>query len=264
MHARDRFSRPTLVRRNRRAYPRLPADQLGWLKRVRLAYGPAVSLIDLSVQGAFFEVDYRLRPGDTTDFELMAADDQAVVTGHIVRTEISGLNADVVRYRGACAFERNLPWEGQLSPPAPPVERPVIQPTDYQPWCGWSEVRLMFQHGRRLHGYARGFHPSEPTLNWWPSCAASDRERQTVPLCLLRTVVFVRDLDDDGRSQPSERPEARLLHPVEVSFRNNDFVRGATPGYDPEQVGFWILPSHQPEQARVFAVSSAVREICFL
>jgi len=118
MHTQDRFSRPTLVRRNRRAYPRLPADQLGWLKRVRLAYGPAVSLIDLSVQGAFFEVDYRLRPGDTTDFELMAADEQAVVTGHIVRTEISGLNADVVRYRGACAFERNLPWEGQLSPPA--------------------------------------------------------------------------------------------------------------------------------------------------
>src|SRR5882762_7938879 len=119
MHTQDRFSRPTLVRRNRRAYPRLPADQLGWLKRVRLAYGPAVSLIDLSVQGAFFEVDFRLRLGDPTAFELVAADERAVVTGHIVRTEISGLSADVVRYRGACEFERPLPWGRRLSAPEP-------------------------------------------------------------------------------------------------------------------------------------------------
>jgi len=253
-----------IVRRNRRAYPRLAADQLGWLKGVHLTHGPAVSLIDLSVQGAFFEVDFRLRLGDPTAFELVAADERAVVTGHIVRTEISGLSADVVRYRGACEFERPLPWGRRLSAPEPPHDPPVIQPTDYQPWCGWSEVRLMFRHGNRLHGFARGFHPSESALNLWPSCAASDRDRQTVPLSLLRTVVFVRDLDDEGRSLPGQHPDTRSLHAVEVTFRNNDFVRGATPGYDPGQIGFWILPSHHHQQPRVFAVSSAVREICFV
>jgi len=122
----------------------------------------------------------------------------------------------------------------------------------------------MFRHGNRLHGFARGFHPSESALNLWPSCAASDRDRQTVPLSLLRTVVFVRDLDDDGRSLPGQHPDTRSLHAVEVTFRNNDFVRGATPGYDPGQIGFWILPSHHHQQPRVFAVSSAVREICFV
>ena len=106
----DRFSAPILIRRNRRAYPRLAADQLRWLKRVRLRYGPPVSLIDLSVHGAFFEVDYRLRPGEETNLELVAADERAAVTVHIVRTEVSGLRADVVRYRGACEFDRPLPW----------------------------------------------------------------------------------------------------------------------------------------------------------
>jgi len=260
----DRLSAPILIRRNRRAYPRLAADQLQWLKRVRLKYGPAVSLIDLSVHGAFFEVDYRLRLGDETNFELAAADERADVTGHIVRTEVVGFSADAVRYRGACEFERLLPWGSRLSALARPLEPPDIQPTDYQPWCGWSEVRLLFRHGRRLHGYARGFHPSEPALNVWPSCAASDRERLTVPLSLLRTVVFVDDLDEDGRSQPSQRPDAQSLTPVEVTFRNGDVVRGVTPGYDPAQVGFWVLPSHHLERARVFAVSSTVREICLL
>jgi hypothetical protein len=260
----DRFSGPILVRRNRRAYPRLAADQLQWLTRVRLKHGPAVALIDLSMRGAFFEVDYRLRLGDEANLELVAADEQADVTGHIVRTEVIGLSADGMRYRGACEFERPLPWRSRLSPPGPPLEPPVIQPTDYQPWCGWSEVRLLFRHGRRLQGYARGFHPSEPAMNVWPSCAASDRGRETVPLSLLRTIVFVGDLDEDGRPQPSQHHDAESLTPVEVTFRNNDVVRGVTPGYDPGQVGFWVLPSHPLEQGRVFAVSSTVREICVL
>ena len=266
MLVQERFSAPILVRRNRRQSPRLGAEQLRWLKRVRLKCGPAVSLIDLSVHGAFFEVDYRLRLGDETNIELVAADERADMTGHIVRTEVIGFSADAVRYRGACEFERPLPlpWGSRLSALSPPLEPAVLQPTDYQPWSGWSEVHLVFRHGRRLHGYARGFHPSESTLNVWPSCASSDREKQTVPLSLLRTVVFVGDLDDDGRSQSSQRPDSRSLTPVEITFRNSEVVRGATPGYDPGQVGFWILPTDHLEQGRMFVVSSTVREICLL
>jgi hypothetical protein len=256
-------AKPIVVKRNRRAYPRLAADQLPWLKRAHLASGPAVSLIDLSLYGAFFEVDHRLRCGDSTNLELVGEDERETVVGHILRTEVSELSADAVRYRSACEFERPLSWERRLSAPAPPVEASFIQPTDYQPWCGWSEMRLIFRHGHRLHGYGRGFHPSASTLNLWPSRVASDRERHTVPMSLLRVVVFVRDLDDDGRILDSQSPDTRSLHPVEVTFKNGDVVRGATPGYDPEQVGFWILPMHAGEQARVFAVRSAVREICF-
>jgi hypothetical protein len=260
----DPFTPPTIVRRNRRAHPRLAADQLGWLEGVRFPSGPSVSLIDLSMHGAFFEVDRRLRPGEATNFELLAADRRAVVTGHILRTEVVALSAAAVRYRGACAFDRPLPWSRRLSVPAPPPALPVSEPTDYQPWHGWSEIRLSFRHGQRLQGYTRGFHPLESFLHLWSSCDASNRARQTVPLSLLRTVAFVRDLDDEGKPQRSHSPESRALHPVEVTFRNNDVVRGATPGYESGQVGFWILPWHKTEQARVFALSSAVREICFL
>jgi hypothetical protein len=255
------LSTPTLIRRNRRAYPRLGADQLQWVDRVRLTYGPSVSLIDLSVHGAFFEVDYRLRPGEATDFELVALDERTMVTGHIVRAEISGLSGGGVRYRGACTFDRPLPWS-RLSVPEPPPALPVVQSAEYQPWGGWSEIRLAFRHGRRLHGYTRGFHSSASALNLWPSPTASDRERQTVPLSLIRTVIFVRDLADDGSPARSQCPAAPSLQPVEVTFRNRDMVRGAILGYNPGEPGFWIFPPPPPELARVFAVSSAVREIC--
>ena len=265
MLVQDQLSAPIVVRRNRRAYPRLMADQLHWVERAYLTDGPSVSLIDLSVRGAFFEVDCRLRPGDVTNLELVAADDRTVANGHIVRTEISELSADGVRYRGACEFDRPLPWSQRLSGHEQPLALHSVRPMDYQPWYGCSEIRLTFRYSRHLHGYTRAFHGSASVVNLWPSCAASNRERQTVPLSLLRAITFVRDLDDAGRPQPGEGADAPPLLPVEVTFRNNDVLRGETPGYEPGQIGFWVLPSKPyVEPARVFAISSAVREICFL
>jgi hypothetical protein len=263
MVALDHVNTPTVVRRNRRAYPRLVPGQLGWLERVRVMHGPAVSLIDLSMHGAFFEVDYRLRPGDATNFELVATHDRTIVTGHIVRTEISGLSADGVRYRGACEFDRPLPWRHQLSAPELPLALPLFG-TGYQPWWGWSEIRLISRHGRLMRGYTRGFHMAAPAVNLWPSRDASDRDRQAVPLSHIRTITFVRDLDEEGRLLFCPSPDDQSLHPVEVTFRNNDVMRGATTGYEPGQMGFWIFPPAQDlDQVRVFAVSSSVREICF-
>jgi hypothetical protein len=256
------LSTPTLVRWNRRASPRLIVDQLPWLERVRLTDGTAVSLIDLSIHGALFEVDCRLRPGEATPFELIAGDDRAVVTGRVLRTEVSALGPIGARYRGACTFDQPLPWRGRLSTPTPPLVIPVLQPGDDQPWPGWSEVRIAFRHGRRLQGYTRGFHSSMSVLDLWPSRSVSEGDRQMVPLALVRQVVFAGDFDDAGQPQSPSYPGGRLVHPVEVTFRNNDVVRGATPGYDPDQIGFWIVPLHSPE-TRVFALSAAVREICF-
>jgi hypothetical protein len=251
-----------LVRGNRRASPRLVLDQLPWLERVQLRDGSAVSLIDLSTHGALFEVDWRLRPGEATPFELIAADERAVVTGRVVRTEVSALSSVGLRYRGACTFDQPLPWSRLLSAPAPPLDVPVPRPCDDQPWPGWSEVHVAFLHGRRLHGYTRGFHSSASVIDLWPSRSALDGERQMVPLTLVRQVVFVCDFDDAGTSTPLGYLGDRSVHPVEVTFRNNDIVRGTTPGYDAEQIGFWIVQSH-PQNTRVFAVSSAVRQICF-
>jgi hypothetical protein len=149
-----------------------------------------------------------------------------------------------------------------LSAEAPPLVVPATQPGDDQPWPGWSEVHITFRHGRRLHGYTRGFHSSMSMLDLWPTRSVSDGKPQTVPLALVRQLVFVGDSDDAGRLAAPSYPGGRLVHPVEVTFRNNDVVRGATPGYDPEQIGFWVVPLQSPE-SRVFAISAAVREICF-
>src|SRR5437868_5110813 len=109
------FTAPRFVKGNRRAWPRLVPDQLQWLQRVRLTSGPAVSILDLSLNGALFEIPAPLRPGAPAEFELLARDGKAVVTGHVLRTEVSSLRADTLIYRGACVFAQPLPWVQRMS-----------------------------------------------------------------------------------------------------------------------------------------------------
>jgi hypothetical protein len=227
-----------------------------------LAGSARASVVDLSLHGALFDVAVRLHPGDATKFELIAADDRTVVTGRVVRSEIRSFGPDGVRYRGACRFDRPLPWRGRLSAPVPAL--PVLQASDRPSWPGWSEVQLTFRHGRCLRGYTQGFHPATTIAHVWSSCAGSNREPpQTVPLSLLRHVAFMRDFDDAGRPQPASCGTNESAHAVEVTFQNNDALIGTIPGYDPRQIGFWIQPSRRQDVARVFAISAAVREICF-
>jgi hypothetical protein len=227
-----------------------------------LAGGACASVIDLSMHGALFDIAVRLHPGDTTKFELIAADDRTMVTGRVVRSEISAFGPDGIRYRGACRFDRPLPWRGRLSAPARAL--PVLQAGDQPSWPGWSEVQLTFRHGRCLSGYTRGFHPAAAIVHVWPSRGESNREPpQIVPLSLLRHVDFVRDFDDAGQPQPATSGTDRSSHAVEVTFQNNHALLGTIPGYDPGQIGFWIRPSRPSDLARVFAISAAVREICF-
>jgi len=172
----EAVSTPRIVRANRRAFPRVRANDLPWLAHARLSQGPAVSLIDLSIRGASFEVTARLMPGGRTQLELVGDGGRAVASGWIVRSEVSEIRPDTVRYRGACTFSAPLPWNPQLRAQDTSEGEPLTCRSDaYAPWSGWSETLLIFRHSQRLAGFTRGFHGSEATIDLWPSRTASFR-----------------------------------------------------------------------------------------
>ena len=99
---------------NRREYERLAARELAWLNLVRLKYGPAVSLLDLSSGGAQIEASgFRLRPGATVVFEIAGQDCDFAVPSAILRCQVSSI-APHITYRGALEFRRpiELPHKG--------------------------------------------------------------------------------------------------------------------------------------------------------
>jgi hypothetical protein len=249
-------SRPRIVQGDRRVDPRVPADKLQWIEAVRLTRGASVSLIDLSARGAFFEVPSRLRVGDPTQLELVAERKRTIASGHILRSEVVGISADSVRYRGACAFDAPLPWTGRLRLAAA-LEHPTLPDAGtYEPWTGWSEIELVFRHGRRLQGYLRAFCGSEVQLDVWPTRTAQPGTAQVVPVTLLRAVHVIRDFGGDGS------PDASPAFPhVEITFKNGQVIQGGTPGYREDRMGLWVFPQRRHDLLRVFAVSSAVAEI---
>jgi hypothetical protein len=253
---------PRIVRGNRRAFPRMRADDLSWLGHARLSKGPTVLLIDLSVHGASFEVASRLMPGDRTQLELVVDGGRAVAPGWIVRSEVAEILPGTVRYRGACAFSVPLPWNRQLRAREADDSTPVICRSEpYDPWRGWSETLLVFRHGQRLAGFTRGFQGSEAMIDLWPSPTASAHGKRVVPLALLRALCFIRDIDDDGTPCLADRRDASPFQQVEVVFQNNARLCGTMPAFEPTLSGFWLLPLGHRDPVRVFAVSSAVTEI---
>src|SRR5262245_25235149 len=92
----------------RRAHTRRPADELDWLRMVRLTRGTDVKLIDLSEGGALLEVDTPLKPGTILTLEISGTGIDTFVPLEVLRCYIAGLNGDIATYRGACVFTRPI------------------------------------------------------------------------------------------------------------------------------------------------------------
>src|SRR5262245_46719367 len=108
---------------DRRAHERLTVSALSWLDSVRLKYGPAVSLIDLSAGGAQIEtVSHRLQPGSTVAIEIAGRSGDLVIPSRVIRCHVTAL-APHATYRGALEFKRLITLPS--SDPVPSINEDV-------------------------------------------------------------------------------------------------------------------------------------------
>jgi uncharacterized protein DUF6982 len=92
----------------RRIHTRHVAGELPWLDTIRLKYGPALSLLDLSSGGVQIELEaFRLRPGSTVVVEIVGHASQFTVPSRVLRCQVTGI-APLIRYRSALEFKRVL------------------------------------------------------------------------------------------------------------------------------------------------------------
>jgi hypothetical protein len=87
-------------------------SELPGLNEVRVKYGPAVDIIDLSSRGALVEVPgYRLQPGATVVMEIAVDGTELVVPAQVLRSHVVRFAPQPV-YRGGLAFKRPIPLPG--------------------------------------------------------------------------------------------------------------------------------------------------------
>lgn len=78
------------------------------LSRVRLRTGRELLVVNVSNTGLLVEGTLRLLPGTHVDVHVVTHDGRVLVRSRIIRAYVFELEADVVRYRGALAFERTI------------------------------------------------------------------------------------------------------------------------------------------------------------
>jgi hypothetical protein len=95
----------------RRAPRRAPAVDEP-LRRVRLRAGRELLVIDVSDAGILTEGVMRLLPGTHVDVHLVTRDGRQLIRSRVVRAFVHYLESDLIRYRGALAFDRRIDTAG--------------------------------------------------------------------------------------------------------------------------------------------------------
>jgi hypothetical protein len=89
----------------RRATARAPTPRADAFVRAWLRSGAEIRLLDLSAGGAQIESARRLLPGARIDLQVQTAAGRFVLTGRLIRAEVSALSPNAVHYRAGLAFE---------------------------------------------------------------------------------------------------------------------------------------------------------------
>jgi hypothetical protein len=92
----------------RRQYSRRGVRDLEWIRSARLKSGGEVALIDLSAGGVLLDAAIPLRPGSMMALELVGRGLETLVTAQVLRSEVSRVGPDSLRFRGACEFASPL------------------------------------------------------------------------------------------------------------------------------------------------------------
>jgi hypothetical protein len=92
---------------HRKAVRRVPSREEA-LSRIRLRTGREMSVVDVSNTGMLVEGHVRLLPGTHLDVHVVTREGRVLVRSRVVRCWIAALDAGLVWYRAALAFDRQL------------------------------------------------------------------------------------------------------------------------------------------------------------
>lgn len=132
-----------------------------------------------------------------------------------------------------------------------------------------NRVAARFLDGRVIKGFAQNFNINRDAFEIQPFDDSAAGAPITIQLSALKAIFFVKDLTSTSRTGravgldeletfPSQR---RLV----VRFRDGEVIAGATCGYSPDRLGFFLFPLNPTtNNARVFVLRHALESIRFV
>lgn len=95
---------------DRRTTHRLHRTEEHGIVGARVRPGHRAHLVDVSAAGALIETSHRLLPGTSVELHLETETAHTNIRGRVLRSAVVRVRPSSVCYRGAIAFDRDLPW----------------------------------------------------------------------------------------------------------------------------------------------------------
>lgn len=127
-----------------------------------------------------------------------------------------------------------------------------------------AKVVVAYLDGRRLKGFTNDFSAARDQFFLFPEGQdTKPGERGTaIKLANLKAIFFVKDFAGNPEPRPAAELQQTPGKKLEVTFADNETIRGSTVGYNPKALGFFIQPlDRASNNERIFIVNQNVRAV---
>ena len=129
-----------------------------------------------------------------------------------------------------------------------------------------SKAVVAFLDGRRVKGYIYNFSPLKDRFRVFPERDTHQREGTDVQMKDLKAIFFARDFNGNSAHQESnEFTTQNGGRKAEVTFRDGEKLVGTTDAYNPQKIGFFMVPADpRSNNLRVFVITKNASQIRWL
>jgi hypothetical protein len=126
-----------------------------------------------------------------------------------------------------------------------------------------NKAVVAFLDGRRLKGYIYNFSAQKDRFRLFFEQDTAQREGADVEMKDLKAIFFARDFV--GNSEYKESQELAVQNKgrkAEVTFRDGEKLVGTADAYNPQKVGFFLVPGDpRSNNLRVFVITKNATQI---
>ena len=133
----------------------------------------------------------------------------------------------------------------------------------------YNKVVVRFRDGHLLKGSTADFVPNKDRFHLSPTDAPSAAKPMELRFAEIKALFFVREFAGKPRPQkdPVDAPPAApgAGRGIRVMFQDGEILVGTTNGYQPNRLGFFVVPADpESNNERCFVISSAAVQVSLL
>lgn len=128
-----------------------------------------------------------------------------------------------------------------------------------------NKVVVACLDGQRLKGYVYNFSALKPLFRLFPEEHSPQQSGADIKFDAVKAVFFVKDFAGSGRPRSYDAKTLGHGRGLEVTFADGEKIIGATEGYNPQKLGFFMFPADpESNNQRIFVVNKNAQQVKLL